>query len=150
MNFPSIRCINSYTQRNSKGYWALLERLLNKKIPLIPPLSYRQYVTDFKKIAELLNSFFPKQCSLVSNSKKLHIKLHYTIEKRLNTPNVSNNAIEKIIQNVDTIEIEICTDVSFTSSEAMWTLIRKLTNTEVKSQTALSSLRVSYKRALNS
>ena len=115
-----MRYINSYTQRNSKGYWALLERLLNKKIPLIPPLFYRhQYVTDFKKIAELLNSFFPKQCSLVSNSKKLHLKLHYTIEKRLNTPNTSNNDIEKIIQNVDTIEIEICTDVSFTWPEAM-------------------------------
>ena len=51
--------------------------------------------------------------------------------------------------------VEICTEVSFTSPEAMWTLIRKLPYTkvkfypELKSQTGLSSLRVSRKRALN-
>ena len=49
----------------------------------------------------------------------------------------------------------ICTEVSFTSSEVMWTLVMKLPYTEVKfhpevkSQTDLSSLRVSCKRALN-
>ena len=43
---------------------------------------------------------------------------------------------------------EICTEVSFTSPEAMWTVIRRLPYTEVKSLTGLSSLRVSCKRAL--
>ena len=44
---------------------------------------------------------------------------------------------------------EICTDVSFTSSEVMCTLIMELTDAEVKSQTCLGSLRVSCKRALS-
>ena len=50
---------------------------------------------------------------------------------------------------------KICTEVSFTSPELMWTLIMKLPYTEVKfypkveSQICLSSLRVSCKRALN-
>ena len=44
---------------------------------------------------------------------------------------------------------EICTEVSFTPPEVMWTLIMKLPHTEVKSQTGLSSLRVSCKCALN-
>ena len=49
---------------------------------------------------------------------------------------------------------EICTKVSLTPPEVMWTLIMKLPHTEVKfypelkSQTGLSSLQVSCKRAL--
>ena len=49
---------------------------------------------------------------------------------------------------------ETCTEVSFTPPEVMWTLIMKLPHTkvkfypEVKSQTGLSSLRVSCKRDL--
>ena len=49
---------------------------------------------------------------------------------------------------------EICTEMSFTTPEVMWTLIMKLPHTEmkvypeVKSKTGLSSLQVSCKRAL--
>ena len=43
---------------------------------------------------------------------------------------------------------EICTKVSLTTPKVMWTLIMKLPHTEVKSQTGLSSFRVSCKRAL--
>ena len=42
---------------------------------------------------------------------------------------------------------EICTKVSSTTPEVMWTLIMKLPHTEVKFRTGLSSLRVSCKRA---
>ena len=51
---------------------------------------------------------------------------------------------------------EICTEVSFTSPELMWTLIMKLPYTkgkfypQAKSQTGLNSLRVSCKRAVTS
>ena len=48
----------------------------------------------------------------------------------------------------NSLRFEICTEVSFTTPEVMWTLIMKLPHTEVKSQTGLSSLRVSCKRAL--
>ena len=53
----------------------------------------------------------------------------------------------------NSLRFEICTEVSFTTPEVMWTLIMKLPHTEVKfypevkSQTSLSSLRLSYKRA---
>ena len=74
----------------------------NKKIPLIPPLFHgNEYVPDFKKKAELFNSFFAKHCSLISNNSELPLNLHFTTEKRLNTLNFSNNEIEKIIQNLD-------------------------------------------------
>ena len=81
----------------------LLKRFFNnKKIPLIPPLFHgNKYVTDFKKKTELLNSFFVKQCFLISNSSELPLNFHYTTEKCLYTLKFSNNDIEKIIQNLD-------------------------------------------------
>ena len=93
----------THIQKNTKAYWALLKRFLNyRKIPLIPPLFHgNEYITDFKKKAELLNSFFAKQCSLISNSSELPLNLHFTTEKRLDILNLSNNDIKKIIQNID-------------------------------------------------
>ena len=93
----------THIQKNTKVYWTLLKRFFNnKKIPLIPPIFHgNEYVTDFKKKAELFNSFFAKQCSLISNSSELPLNFHYATEKRLNTLNFSDNDIEKIIQNLD-------------------------------------------------
>ena len=93
----------THIQKNIKVYWTLLKRFVNnKKLPLIPPLFHgNEYVTDFKKKAELSNSFFAKQCSLLSSSSELPSNLHCTTEKRLNTLHFSNNDIEKIMQNLD-------------------------------------------------
>ena len=93
----------THVQKNTKVYWTLLKRFFNnKKIPLIPPLLHgNEYVTDFKKKAELFNSFFAKQCSLISNSSELPLNLHYTTEKHLNILNFTDNDTEKIMQNVD-------------------------------------------------
>ena len=67
--------------------------LNNKKMRLIPPFFHaNEYVTVIKKKAELFNSFFAKQCSLISNSNELPLNLHYT----------TSNDIEKITQkNLD-------------------------------------------------
>ena len=67
-------------QRNSKPYWSILKTFLNnKKVPIIPPLfRENEFVTDFKKKAELFDSFFAKQCSLISNVSKLPSRLHYS------------------------------------------------------------------------
>ena len=53
----------SHIQKNTKDCWTLLKSFFNnKKIPLIPPLFHgNEYLTDFKKKAELFNSFFVKQ-----------------------------------------------------------------------------------------
>ena len=46
-------------QRNSKTYWAILNRFLNnEKIPLIPPLfNENKFVTDFNEKAKLFCIF---------------------------------------------------------------------------------------------
>ena len=47
--------------------------LNNKKIPLIPLLYYDiLFITDFKDKVEPFNSFFSKQCSLISNNSSRH------------------------------------------------------------------------------
>ena len=60
-------------QKSTKAYWALLKIFLNnRKIPVIPPLFHNnKFVTDFKKKAELFNSFFAKECSLIKNDSKI-------------------------------------------------------------------------------
>ena len=72
--------------------------LNNKKIPLIPPLFYENcFITDFKVKAELFNSFFSNQCSLLKNCSKLPKNLRYVTDKRLRTINFRADNIEKII-----------------------------------------------------
>ena len=90
-------------QRNSKTYWSLLNSFLNnKKIPLIPTLFHEnKFVTDFKEKAELFNSFFAKQFSLIKNNRKLPSHLHYFTDNRLSSVRLSQNDIAKIIQNLD-------------------------------------------------
>ena len=74
------------TQKSAKAYWSLIKMLLKKKIPLIPPLYYdNRLITDFKEKADLSNSFFSKQCSLISNNSSRPNYINYTSEKRLST-----------------------------------------------------------------
>ena len=60
----------SNTQKSTKTYWSLLKIFLNnKKIPHIPPLFHEnRFITDFKEKAELFNSFFSNQCSLLKTA----------------------------------------------------------------------------------
>ena len=67
---------------SAKTYWSILKTFLsNKKISCIPPLFYQgKYVTDFKKKAELFNSFFARQCFIIQNSSKLLLTLNNKTE----------------------------------------------------------------------
>ena len=89
--------------KSSKAYWSLLKTFLNnKKIPLIPPLYHQGgFITNFKVKAELFNSFFASQCSLIKNDSKLPSYLNYNTDNRLSTVNLSIDDISKIIQNLD-------------------------------------------------
>ena len=50
---------------SSETYWSILKTLLNNK-KVIPPLFHQgKYITDFKKKAEIFNSFFAKQCAII-------------------------------------------------------------------------------------
>ena len=76
--------------------------LNNRKIPVIPPLFHNnKVVTDFKEKAELFNSFFAKQCSLIKNASKLTPRLHVLTDKLLSTVKFVNTDILKIIQNLN-------------------------------------------------
>ena len=89
--------------KSSKAYWSLLKTFLNnKKIPLIPPLYHQgDFITNFKIKAELFNSFFASQCSLMKNDSKLCSHLNYKTDNRLSTVNFSIDDIAKILQNLD-------------------------------------------------
>ena len=46
--------------------------LNDKKVPCIPPIFHdNKFVTDFSKKADLFNSFFAKQCSVIENDSVL-------------------------------------------------------------------------------
>ena len=93
----------STVQKSSKVYWTLLKIFLNnRKIPVIPPLFHNnKFVTDFKEKAELFNSLFAKQCSLIKNDSKLPPRLHFLTDKRLSTIKFVDTDILKIIRNLN-------------------------------------------------
>ena len=75
--------------------------LNNKETPIIPPLFYEnRFVKDFKK-AELFNSFFAKQCTVINNSNIMPSELLLKTDKFLSNITFSSNDILKIIQNLD-------------------------------------------------
>ena len=89
--------------KNSKACWSLLKTFLNnKKIPLIPPLYHQgDFITNFKIKAELFNSSFASQCSLIKNDSKLPSYLNYKTDNRLSAVNVSIDDTTKVLQNLD-------------------------------------------------
>ena len=62
---------------NPKIYWSVLKRFLNnKRIPCIPSLFHEnKLVTDFRKKADIFNSIFAKQCSLINSDSSLPSKI---------------------------------------------------------------------------
>ena len=88
---------------SAKTYWSILKELLNnKKIPCIPPLFHEgKYVIDFKKKAELFNSFFVKQCSIIQNSSKLPLTLNKKTNNSISSITFNRNDIATIILSLD-------------------------------------------------
>ena len=58
-------------------------------------------MTDFKEKAELFNSHFAAQCSLISNSSKLPSLIQCLTDNRLSCVSFSHDKIAKAIQNPD-------------------------------------------------
>ena len=88
---------------STKSYWSTLKMFLNnKKIPCIPPLRHQnKYVTDFKEKAEIFNSFFAEQCSLMNNSSKLLSIFLKRTDKFISSISFSSNNIARIIRELD-------------------------------------------------
>ena len=55
----------------------------------------------FKEKAELFNSHFATQCSLISNSNNLPSHIKYLTDDRLSFISFSHDKIAKVIQNLD-------------------------------------------------
>ena len=79
--------------KSSKTYWSIFKSfLIGKKIPCIPPLfENNEYITDFKKKAELFNSFFANQCFLINNNSQLSPTLSYKINERLPSVKITDD-----------------------------------------------------------
>ena len=90
-------------EKSSKAYWSILKSFLNnEKISLIHLLFYENcFITNFNKKAELFNSFFADQWSLMSNASKLSSNFILYANNRLSTVTFSQNDIGKVIQNLN-------------------------------------------------
>ena len=60
-----------------------------------------RFIIDFKEKAELFNSFFSKQCSLITNNSTLATSQSYFHDKRLSTITFSAEDIGKIIWSLN-------------------------------------------------
>ena len=88
---------------NPKIYWSVLKRFLNnKKIPCIPSLfDENKLVTDFRKKADIFNSFSVKQCSLINSDSYLPSKIIKKTDNSLYSVNFSTEDILQIINKLD-------------------------------------------------
>ena len=89
---------------NLKIYWSVLKRYLsNKKIPCIPSLFYEnKLVTDFRKKAEIFNSFFARQqCSQINSDSSLPSKMIKKTDNSLYSVKFSTENILQIINKLD-------------------------------------------------
>ena len=68
----------------SKTYRSIMKSLFSgKKVPVIPRLLFNcTFVTDFQEKTKIFNSYFIKQCTLVSNNIVLLNEFTYMTEKR--------------------------------------------------------------------
>ena len=86
-----------------KTYWSVFKRFWNnKKIPCIPSLFYEnKLVTDFREKAEIFNSFFAKQCSLINSDSSLPCEIIKKTNNSLYSVRFSTKDILQIINNLD-------------------------------------------------
>ena len=88
---------------SSKTCWSILKSFLaGKKIPFIPSIFHEnRFITKFREEAELFNSFFANQCSLIQNSSVPPADYEYFTEKSLSNVTLTDNNIGKITSSLD-------------------------------------------------
>ena len=91
-----------------KYYWSLLKTKLNdKKVPCIPPIFYdNKFITDFSKKADLFNSFFAKQWSIIENNSVLPSSTIPITERYLTNNEFTKDDFKRIICKFDLNSIE--------------------------------------------
>ena len=93
----------SNPETSSKAYWSILKTFVNdQKISIIPPLYHNgNFLSDFRQKAELFNSFFSEQCSILLSRSKLATNLAPRTDQSVTSINFSRDDILKIIQNLN-------------------------------------------------
>ena len=86
-----------------KYYWSLLKTMLNdKKVPCIPPIFHdNKFATDFSKKADLFNSFFVNQCSIIENNHVLPSSTIPLTDQYLWNIEFTKDNIKRIICKLD-------------------------------------------------
>ena len=87
----------------AKTYCSILKTFYkDKRIPIIPPLLIDdKFVTDIQKKANILNKFFPDQCTPLKNGSVLPKKQNYLTQSRLCTLNFDEEELIKLIRNLN-------------------------------------------------
>ena len=84
---------------SSKTYWSILKSFLTgKKVPIIPPIFHENnFNTDFREKAELFNSPFVNQCSLIKNTNVLPTNCENLTDESLSNITFPDDDIGKIV-----------------------------------------------------
>ena len=85
------------------SYCSILKCFLtDKKVPCIPPIFHEnRFIIDFREKAELFNSFFANQCSLVRNGSVIPTDFEPFTDKTISNITFTNNDIGRIISGLD-------------------------------------------------
>ena len=83
--------------------WSILKGFYNgKRVPLVPPLLVNnKFVTDFKAKANIFNDFFSKQCTPLTNGRKLPENQAYLTNSRSNSVPFSDDLVINIIRDLN-------------------------------------------------
>ena len=84
---------------SSKTYWSILKSFLTgKQVPFIPPIFHENsFNTDFREKAELFNSLFVNQCSLIKNTNVLPTNCENLTDESLSNITFPDDDIGKIV-----------------------------------------------------
>ena len=101
--YSNLSTKSAKQKSNPKTYWSVLKSFLNnKKVPCIPSLFHENKpVTDFREKAEIFNSYFSKQCSLVNSDSSLPCEIIKKTNNSLYSVRFSTEDILQIINNLD-------------------------------------------------
>ena len=71
-------------------------------MPCVPPIFYEnRFATNSKEKAELFNSFFANQCSIIDNGSEIPSFLHPKTDESLSNTTFTEKGIEKVAQSLD-------------------------------------------------
>ena len=87
-----------------KAYWSILKSFFcDKKTPIIPPILINgEYITNFKAKADIFNTYFSNQCTLLNTSSVIPNVQVLPLNHRISTLHVTEDVILKHIRNLDT------------------------------------------------